>query len=152
MSEQKNRTITDLICRQDAIDALSRGAGCGNVCRNAIERIPSVPGYAAKMNLNDEVKVKLTVLGIRAYIDYMDSANKKGKPPVFKPADCIPGIDSEGYTTFHLWELFRIFGQYIYMGCDPVFENLTIVMYRPENVSEGKLERWDDWHGGPSDT
>lgn len=33
----------DLISRETAIKALSRGEGCGHVCRNAIKRIPSVP-------------------------------------------------------------------------------------------------------------
>lgn len=33
--------MTDLIRRQDAIDALSRGSGCGNSCRKAIENLPS---------------------------------------------------------------------------------------------------------------
>ena len=34
--------MMDLISRQAAIDALSRGSGCGNSCRRGIERIPSV--------------------------------------------------------------------------------------------------------------
>lgn len=33
----------DLISREAAIEALSRGEGCGHVCRNAIKRIPSAP-------------------------------------------------------------------------------------------------------------
>ena len=32
----------DLIDRQAALDALSRGFGCGHVCRNAIKRIPAI--------------------------------------------------------------------------------------------------------------
>lgn len=35
--------MNDLISRKAAIEALSRGEGCGHVCRNAIKRIPSVP-------------------------------------------------------------------------------------------------------------
>ena len=35
--------MDDLISRKAAIEALSRGEGCGHVCRNAIRRIPSVP-------------------------------------------------------------------------------------------------------------
>lgn len=34
--------MSDLISRQAAIDALSKGEGCGNICRRGIERIPSV--------------------------------------------------------------------------------------------------------------
>jgi hypothetical protein len=34
--------MNDLISRQAAIDALSRGAGCGNICRRALEHLPTV--------------------------------------------------------------------------------------------------------------
>lgn len=37
--------MDDLISRQAAIDALSKGEGCGNICRRGIERIPSVDEY-----------------------------------------------------------------------------------------------------------
>lgn len=33
--------MDDLISKQAAIEALCRGEGCGNICRRAIERIPS---------------------------------------------------------------------------------------------------------------
>lgn len=33
--------MADLIDRQAAINALSRGSGCGNSCRRALERIPA---------------------------------------------------------------------------------------------------------------
>ena len=32
----------ELIDKKSAIEALSRGEGCGHVCRNAIKRIPAV--------------------------------------------------------------------------------------------------------------
>lgn len=34
--------MNDLISRQAAINALSRGSGCGNSCARGIKRIPSV--------------------------------------------------------------------------------------------------------------
>ena len=34
-------TMTEYIKREAAIEALSRGDGCGNICRRGIERIPS---------------------------------------------------------------------------------------------------------------
>ena len=33
--------MSDYIKREDAINALCRGEGCGNICRNNIERLPS---------------------------------------------------------------------------------------------------------------
>lgn len=33
--------MDDLISRQAAIDAISKGYGCGNVCRRALEQLPS---------------------------------------------------------------------------------------------------------------
>lgn len=33
--------MNDLIKREDALNALSRGNGCGNICSNAIRRIPT---------------------------------------------------------------------------------------------------------------
>lgn len=34
--------MDELIRKTDAIDALSRGEGCGNICRRAIENLPPV--------------------------------------------------------------------------------------------------------------
>ena len=34
--------MSDLISRQAAIDALCRDPMCGNICRSAIEKLPSV--------------------------------------------------------------------------------------------------------------
>lgn len=39
---------SDLISRQLAIDALCRGEGCGNICRRAIERLPSTESAELK--------------------------------------------------------------------------------------------------------
>lgn len=33
--------MDDLISRQAAIDALCRGEGCGNICRRALEHLPT---------------------------------------------------------------------------------------------------------------
>lgn len=33
--------MDDLILRQAAIDALCRGEGCGNICRRALEHLPT---------------------------------------------------------------------------------------------------------------
>ena len=80
------------------------------------------------LNLNDKVKVKLTVHGIKTYIDYLDATNAGiVDNPVIKPKDCLPSIDTEGFTTMQLWQLFSIFGRHIYMAADPVFMPLEII-------------------------
>ena len=81
-----------------------------------------------KINLNDLVKVKLTVLGIKKYIDYMNSPNEgRTHNPVIKPKNCVPTIDEDGYTTFQLWQLFNIYGEHMTMGCEPMFLPLDII-------------------------
>lgn len=81
-----------------------------------------------KINLNDRVKVKLTVLGIKTYINYMDEVNNgRTENPAIKPKDCIPTIDDDGYSTFQLWQLFNIYGEYMTMASEPMFLPLDII-------------------------
>ena len=81
------------------------------------------------INLNDNVKVKLTAFGIKIYIDYMNAPNNgQLDNPIIKPMDCMPKIDEEGYTIFQLWQLFSIFGKYINMGTEMCFFPLEIVI------------------------
>ena len=90
-----------------------------------------------KINLNDKVKVKLTVNGIKVYIDHMNALNAgMTYNPVIKPKNCMPSIDKEGYTTMLLWELFSIFGEHIYMASDPVFMPLEIIKVEQEGEKE----------------
>ena len=82
-----------------------------------------------RVNLNDKVKVRLTVEGIKAYIDYMNAPNTgRVCNPAIKPKNCMPSIDEDGFTTFQLWELFSIFSGHIYMGADLVFMPPEIVL------------------------
>ena len=81
-----------------------------------------------KINLNDRVKVKLTVLGIKTYINYMDEVNNgRIKNPAIKPKDCIPKIDDDGYSTFQLWQLFNIYGEHMTMASEPMVLPLDII-------------------------
>jgi len=74
-----------------------------------------------KINLNDRIKVKLTVKGIKAYIDHMNEPNERAKigRPI-KTKWLLPSIDDEGYTQFQLWEFINIFGHYFYLGNNDV--------------------------------
>ena len=82
-----------------------------------------------KINLNDRVKVKLTVEGIKIYIDYMNEPNR-GVPAdsqVIHPRDCLPKIDGEGYTRMQLWEMFQIFGRHINIAVNAPIYPLEII-------------------------
>lgn len=82
-----------------------------------------------KINLNDRVKVKLTVEGIKNYIDYMNEPNR-GVPAdsqAIPPRDCLPKIDGEGYTRMQLWEMFQIFGRHINIAVNAPIYPLEII-------------------------
>lgn len=101
-----------------------------------------------KINLNDKVKVKLTVAGIKAYIDHMNEPNERAKSgqPI-KSKWLLPSIDDEGYTQFQLWEFINIFGEYFYIGNnEQVIMPLEIIKSEPEKWTiEGQRE-WDEKH------
>ncbi len=44
--------MNDTISRSEAIDALCRGEGCGNICRRALERLP--PAQQKKLKYSGE--------------------------------------------------------------------------------------------------
>lgn len=70
-----------------------------------------------KFNINDNVYVKLTNEGKRAYQEYRSKydLNALGiKAPTVKKEN--------GYSVFQMWEVMQIFGPYIYMGCPVPFE------------------------------
>lgn len=64
---EKGKTMSDYISRQDAIDALSRGEGCGNICRRSIERIPS-----ADVTDNHVGNIELTKKEAHALAEFVD--------------------------------------------------------------------------------
>jgi hypothetical protein len=63
-----------------------------------------------KCNLNDKIKAKLTLRGIKI----LDNAMY----PVF--------IDDNGYYVFQLWELMNVFGEYMTSINDSPIEFITI--------------------------
>ncbi|MFC8685993.1 hypothetical protein [Brevibacillus porteri] len=57
-------------------------------------------------NMNDNARVKLTELGFTIL-----EANKY-----------YPKPDDEGYLTLPLWELMKLFGEHLFLGCKVPFE------------------------------
>ena len=82
-----------------------------------------------KIHMNEWIRVKLTVSGIKAYIDYMNEPNTVSKNKnVIKTKNLLPKIDDEGYTTLLLWEFIDIFGKYFSMGnMEQVISPLEII-------------------------
>jgi len=80
-----------------------------------------------KINLNDEVKVRLTDDALEILKENHKALNRiilknGGKPDKFpyKP-------DENGYYTFQLWHLFEDFGKHISCGCESPFINNEII-------------------------
>ena len=70
------------------------------------------------INLNDKVSVKLTSIGLQRLMDIDDVT--------LKTSDYNK---KTGLLTTHLWHLIQIFGEVMYMGSLPYFEenNITLI-------------------------
>lgn len=72
-----------------------------------------------KINLNDQIKVKLTPLGVKIYYHQYDELNKQIKERGGKQLEPrMPEIDKDGYTKFTLWNFMELYGEHIGM-CKP---------------------------------
>lgn len=71
-----------------------------------------------KINLNDEIKVKLTERGKHIinsyYTDSFKEINEKYNAHLHVPFEIE--VDEEGYSKFLLHEFMHIFGPYLYVG------------------------------------
>lgn len=80
-----------------------------------------------KINLNHQIKVKLTPLGAEIYYHQYDQLNKTIKArggTQLEPQ--MPQIDKDGYTKFTLWHFMELYGQHIGMCKPNVIEPLNI--------------------------
>ena len=77
-----------------------------------------------KINLNDRIKVKLTDLGKDIYYHRVDRVNSFYGREVIKPS--FPKEDSEGYSTFLLWEFIELYGPHTGMACPNVIDPIEI--------------------------
>ena len=71
-----------------------------------------------EFNLNCVIHVRLTEHGKEVYADYVDNTNREllgeSKKRYWHPLQ--RQCDSEGYTSFQLWEFCKIFGQHFSPG------------------------------------
>ena len=78
-----------------------------------------------RINLNEEVKVKLTDLGKEIYYHRYDDLNEMAGREVIRPS--FPKVDADGYTIFQLWDFINLYGNHIGMGFQNVIRPLEIV-------------------------
>lgn len=81
------------------------------------------------LNLNTDIKVKLTPLGAEIYFHKNDHLIKPQMSEEAKKmlSGKMPRIDEDGFTTFHLWKFMQIFGNKIGLGMPNVIEPIDIV-------------------------
>ena len=90
------------------------------------------------VNLNQNIKVKLSDFGKEIYYHRFDEVNKKiqlhgGKP--IKPT--MPKVDAEGYTQFQIWHFMNLYGKYMEMCGERVLETLDVIIVDGWIVEEG---------------
>ena len=123
-----------------------------------------------RLNLNDNIKVKLTEHGKDIYYHQYDRTNAFWGRELCKPS--YPKIDEDGYTTFQLWHFMELYGVHIGMTLPNVIEPLDIVFdeptieperenepschtcehligqpFKPECSLLGSFVDWDRWKG-----
>ena len=78
-----------------------------------------------KLNLNDNIKVKLTDYGKEIFYHRYDWLvdNKTGKSIIMPQ---FPKVDSDGYTKFQLHEFMHTYGNFMIVGGKNVIEPLDI--------------------------
>lgn len=93
-----------------------------------------------RLNLNDEIKVKLTEHGKDIYYHQYDRLNTAFGREVCKPK--YPKVDENGYTTFQLWCFMELYGVHMGMTLPNVIEPLDIVFDAPTIETERKTGEW----------
>lgn len=91
-----------------------------------------------RLNLNDNIRVKLTEHGKDIYYHQYDRTNKLLGREVCKPS--YPKVDEDGYTTFQLWCFIELYGIHMGMTLPNVIEPLDIVFDEPTIEQERKTD------------
>lgn len=92
-----------------------------------------------RLNLNDEIKVKLTEHGKDIYYHQYEQLNTAFGREICKPS--YPKVDEDGYTTFNLWCFMELYGAHLDMGLPNIIEPLDIIFDTPI-VEERKTGCW----------
>ncbi|WP_178137406.1 hypothetical protein [Tepidibacter thalassicus] len=91
-------------------------------------------------NYNQEVKVKLTQLGLKILKERHDRLNEELKSRGHKGLNKFTvKIDENGYSSFQLWDLMNIFGEYMAIGCETPFDGNMIFLEAREIKEQHKI-------------
>jgi len=71
-----------------------------------------------KFNINDYVFVKLTDRGREIHRIHYERVFPDHPDIVYQE----PEVDADGESKFQLWDLMTIFGEHMYLGCNPPIE------------------------------
>ena len=88
------------------------------------------PTIARMINLNDNIKVKLTEHGKNIFYHRFDEMNRLCKREVCKPS--WPEEDEEGYTKIELWMFMEIFGPHVGIVKPGIIDPLDIIICEEE--------------------
>lgn len=80
-----------------------------------------------KMNINEEVYVRLTSHGFETWSDWKQKIETMTK----WPGPSLPTVANTEWCKFAMWELMNIFGQAMYNGSDQQFIDNEIRFDRP---------------------
>lgn len=83
------------------------------------------------INLNDNVRFKLTDLGREIYYHQCDDLIAKGVQ--IRPK--YPEEDADGYASMQLWEFVELYGPHIGMARQNVIEPLNLIVEEPRLMS-----------------
>ena len=103
-----------------------------------------------RLNLNDNIKVKLTEHGKDIYYHQHDRTNAFLGRELCKPS--YPKVDEDGYTTFQLWCFMELYGVHMGMTLPNVIEPLDIVFDEPTIEPERKTGKWINANDGKWNT
>lgn len=86
---------------------------------------------AMRFDVNGFVKVRLTKKGHAIHHATHDLV----MGPLKYEHRFVPLVeDMEGWSEWQLWELMRVFGQYLYQGCEMPFETFILIPDEPNSA------------------
>ena len=115
--------------QKEKIKTLERKIEDGNSYITQLEQdlkeLKNKSADAKKINLNDRIRVRLTLLGVKIFYSQFDELNMSLGREVLEPH--MPVINKDGYTEMQLWYFIQLYGPYIGVGIENVIEPLDII-------------------------
>lgn len=84
-----------------------------------------------KFNVNNNVRVRLTAEGLDILRVQHEKLAKEYPKVLAYRAPFTPPASVDGWTTYQLWWLMAVFGNYMSCGCNPPFETEIDIVETP---------------------